>query len=545
MSDNNQAAEKSTATKSFVEAVFQAEDNSAEALGQERLSKYSTIAIRMFHTPVLAVKEMVYPGVGEFAKYVLSALEQYRTLYFVNVLKIDLTYVVFIELLIDIYNVLNDPLMGMLYDKTRTRWGKARPYVIGTCAPFYLSTMVMYSGALFLGNSSGNDPKKIVFVFVMLFMQETFSTIYQIPRDNMLSLQTANPNDRIKVGLIQQYVGFTGSQLVFLLFIPFMELTNKGYINVPMPVLFCIFSVAAAAIGIVGNVLMGIKCKERILLQPKPAPITKTMFYILKNKYALRNFLAGFAVGWWSNGGYKWDVVTQQEIFGGAIPSFFAYLPNNVFTYLSVGLIPKFQKLFKNNNRNGVIVLRLWDMFSALIMVILGCSMVDKNRRWAMVAIYAIFYGLNGLNDGPARVFEAELGREINDYTEYVTGERPDGSIGILTGLIGKVTKPINTWLTIMLFKWSGYDTTITMLPWSQGSKLIYQKVFFLFIGISIFPDVIRMIPYFFYDLVGEKRERMYIALNERRALMANEDEMNEELEEMIETISGEQQSHS
>ena len=536
---NEKQMELSEKKPGFVEGVFQAEQNSAEALDQDRLGKYSSIAIRMFHTPVLSVKEMVYPGVGEFAKYVLSALEQYRTLYFVNVLKIDMTYVTWILTLIGIYDVLNNPLMGMAYDKTRTRWGKARPYVIGTCAPFYLSTMIMYAGALFLGNSSGNDPKKIVFVFIMLFLQETFSTIYQIPRDNMISLQTANPDDRIKVGLIQSYVGFTGSQLVFLLFIPFMELTNKGVINVPMPVLFSIFSVASAAIGIFGNVMMGVKCKERILLQPKPAPITKSMFYILKNKYALRNFIAGFAVSWWSNGGYKWDVVTQQEIFGGMIASFLAYLPNNVFTYLSVAMIPKFKKLFKNNNRNGVIFLRLWDLLTCLIMVFAGCPFVDK--RWYLVGLYALCYGLNGLNDGPARVFEAELGREINDYTEYVTGERPDGTIGILTGLISKITSPLNAMLTVKLFKWSDYDTTITMLPWSQGSKLIYQKVFFLFIGISILPDVVRMIPYLFYDLVGEKRERMYIALNERRALMANEDDGNAALDEVIEAIADEQ----
>ena len=169
-------------------------------------------------------------------------------------------------------------------------------------------------------------------------------------------------------------------------------------------------------------------------------------------------------------------------------------------------------------------------------MSIVGWNIVDK--RWGIVALYAICHGLDGFNDGPARVFEAELGREINDYTEYVTGERPDGTIGLLTGLITKITAPINAWFTVKLFKWSGYDTTITMKPWSQGSKLIYQKVFFLFIGISMLPDVVRMIPYLFYDLVGEKRERMYIALNERRALMANEDQGNQELEEMVQAIS-------
>ena len=52
------------------------------------------------------------------------------------------------------------------------------------------------------------------------------------------------------------------------------------------------------------------------------------------------------------------------------------------------------------------------------------------------------------------------------------------------------------------------------------------------------------MIPYLFYDLEGEKRERMYIALNERRALVAKEqenEEMNEMIEEMSEMIESEQ----
>lgn len=522
--------------KNVVEGIFQAEQNSAENIDQSRLNQYSNIAVRMFHTPVLSVKEILFPGIAEFATCMLTALEQYRTIYFVNVLKIDMTYVTLILTLIGIYDVLNNPLMGIVYDKTRTRWGKARPYVVATAIPYYASILIMYAGATVFGNSSTNDPKKIIFVFVMLFLQETFSTIYSIPRGNMLSLQTANPNDRIKVGLVQQYAGYTGSQLVFILFIPFMELNNKGYINVPMPLLYAIFAAVTCTCGVLGNISMGIKCKERILLQPKPAPVTKTIFYVLKNKYALRNFIAGFATSWWSSGGYKWDVVTQQEIFGGSIPSFVAYIPYNVFTYLSVSFIPQFRKLFKNNNRNGVVFLRLWDLMTCLIMSIVGWNIVDK--RWGIVALYAICHGLDGFNDGPARVFEAELGREINDYTEYVTGERPDGTIGLLTGLITKITAPINAWFTVKLFKWSGYDTTITMKPWSQGSKLIYQKVFFLFIGISMLPDVVRMIPYLFYDLVGEKRERMYIALNERRALMANEDQGNQELEEMVQAIS-------
>ena len=528
-------SERQYSTKTFVENVFGAEDSSAASMQKKHLNKYSSIAVKMFHTGVLTPKEMLFPAIGQFAAKMLNGLNMYQLLYFINVLKIDMTYVTLIRTLIGIYDVLNNPLMGMAYDRTRTRWGKARPYIFATAIPYFLSTAIMYSGALFLGDRAGNDPKKIMFVFIMLFIQETFSTIYSIPRNNMVTLQTANPKDRINVGLLSEYIGEIGAQLVYVIFLPLMELNNKSYINVPMPMIFCILATVTCTIGAAGNMTMAVGCKERIALQPKPAPITKTLFYILKNKYALRNFIANFSVSWWSEGGYSWDVVTQQEIFGGFIPSFVAYLPYRVLDVLSITLIPKFQKIFKNNNRKAVIALRIWDLLCCAGMVGFGCPFVEK--KWLVVAIYALFYGLNALNNGPANVFEAELSREINDYTEYVTGERPDGTFGLITDLITKVTSPLNALLTIQIFKWSGYDSTIPMLPWAQGSKKVYQRVFFLFNGITILPRFIRVIPYFFYDLEGKKREEMYIALNERRALIAKEHTVNEELEEMIESL--------
>ncbi len=519
-----------------VKTIFEAENNSAASIREEQLGKYSEIAVKMFHTPVLTMREKLFPALGEFASKVTRGLEVYRTLYFVNVLHIDMAYVTAILTLIGIYDVLNNPLMGMVYDKTRTRWGKARPYVAFCAIPYFLSTVILYSGAMFLGNSSGNDPKKILFVFVMLFLQETFSTIYSIPRDNMTTLMSPNPEDRISVGLLNTYIGEIGSQFIYIIIPPLMELNNKGYIKLPMSNVFMIMAVLAGVVGSAGNIAMAIGCRERILLQPKPAPLTKTMFYILKNKYAMRNFSASFITSWWSNGGYSWDVVTQQEIFGGSIPSFLAYMPYHILNTISITFIPKFKKFFKNNNRNAVIALRFWDIVTFVGMTALGVPNVDK--PWAMVGIYAFFFALDGLNNGPANVFEAELGREINDYTEYVTGERPDGTFGILRDLIMKITSPLNALLTVRLFKWSGYDSSIPMTPFSQGDKVIYQKIFFLWQGITVLPRVVNIIPYFFYDLVGEKREKMYIALNERRALVASD--TNSEIDALAEAIESE-----
>ena len=531
-------SEKENNVKTFVEGIFSAEDNSAANLSEQRLNKYNRIATRMFHTGVLTPKEMLFPAIGDLATRLLSGVETYKKMYYVNVLKIDLKYILVIELLISIYDTLNNPLMGIAYDKTRTRWGKARPYILLTAVPYYLSVLVLYYGAFFFGHQADNDPRKIIFVFVVLFIRETFSTIYNIPRAHMLSMQTANPKDRITVGLLQEYIGGLGSGFVYALFVPIMDFHNKGFINFPASMLYAIMATFACTIGVVGNMSMAVHCKERILLQPKPAPLTKSIFYILKNKYLLRNVLAAYSVSWISDGGYSWDVITHLEIFGGAIANFFVELPQNILNPLSLTFIPKFQKLFKNN-KTAIIALRSWDLLTYAAMAGLSIPFIDK--RLFVCIVSSICLAINAVNNGPANVFEAEISREINDYTEYMTGERPDGTIGLLTELLGKLIAPLNTMMGLLVLKWTGYDTTITSLPWSQGNKLVYQKVFFLYRGLNIIPRLVGIIPYFFYDLVGEKREQMYIALNERRALLAKEDDgTNAAIEELAGALSEE-----
>lgn len=523
--------------KITAEKIFGAETNSAAKIEKGRLEKYNNIAADMFNTRVLTAKEISFPAVAQFASSVMTGVGIYQTLYFVNVLKIDMLYIAAIQALIGIYDMLNNPLMGIAYDRTRTCYGKARPYLFFTPLPFFLSTAVLYSGALFLTGERTDDPKKIIFVFLTLFIQETFSTIYSLPRNNITTLMTPNPQDRITLNLVSSYAGTYGSELVVAIFMPLQDLNRWGVTNVSMPMIFAILGWICATVGTAGNMAMAFGCRERIMLQPKPAPLTKTMFYILKNKYWFRNFIASFLTSWWSSGNYSWDVVTQLEIFGGAFRSMLFYTPHNIINPLSVLLIPKMQKLFKHNNRNAMITLRAWDLVCNVSKWLLGRRFIEQ--PWIVGSIFGVFYALDAVNNAPADVFSGELGREISDYTEYVTGERPDGTGDLLPGLIKSITQPLKALMTIAIFRWTKYDATISMGPWSQGSKVVYRKVLFLYCAFESIPRIIGVIPYFFYDLVGEKREKMYVELNERRALMAKE--MPDEMKTMLAMLAAEE----
>ncbi len=116
-------SEQNNSVKNVVDRVFSAEENSAAKIEKAELGKYNSLAIKMFHTRTLTPKGSRLPAVGEFATQMLGGLDIYRTLYYVNVLKIDMVYVTLILTLIGIYDVLNNPFMGIAYDKTSKRWG--------------------------------------------------------------------------------------------------------------------------------------------------------------------------------------------------------------------------------------------------------------------------------------------------------------------------------------------------------------------------------------------------------------------------------------
>ena len=114
----------------------------------------------------------------------------------------------------------------------------------------------------------------------------------------------------------------------------------------------------------------------------------------------------------------------------------------------------------------------------------------------------------------------------------------------MIKSLVTKFTSPLSALFTVAVFKWTGYDTTKPMTYFAQGNINVYKKLYFLYIfGWSI-PAFINIIPVFFYDLTGAKREEMYMRLNARRALIADEkkDEGPEELQAIVGMLSEEKE---
>ena len=124
-------------------------------------------------------------------------------------------------------------------------------------------------------------------------------------------------------------------------------------------------------------------------------------------------------------------------------------------------------------------------------------------------AIYMIFWGVR-------RVIPSEMYNESMDYCEWKNGYRTEAMTSVARDLTKKLASIMNSALSLQIKKLIGYDIT----SYTSGGTQTDNTKMGLFAMATIIPTVtglLGIIPILFYDLTGEKRERMYVELLKRR----------------------------
>ena len=95
---------------------------------------------------MISVKEKVAYGLGDTASnFVFQTVILFLTFYYTDVVGLNPVTVGSIFLLVRLIDAVTDPLMGSLADKTRTRWGAYRPYLLWMALPFALISVIAFT----------------------------------------------------------------------------------------------------------------------------------------------------------------------------------------------------------------------------------------------------------------------------------------------------------------------------------------------------------------------------------------------------------------
>ena len=119
---------------------------------------------------------------------------KYVNFFITDVLHIKARHASNIRLYCGIFDAINDPIMGVIVDKTRTKYGKMRPYI--KFAPYFVSLFMLL---FFIGNDSLSYGAKIALtVFAFVGLDVTY-TAFDVPMGALAFSMTPNGTERTKL----------------------------------------------------------------------------------------------------------------------------------------------------------------------------------------------------------------------------------------------------------------------------------------------------------------------------------------------------------
>ena len=111
-------------------------------------------------------------------------------------------------LLTRLWDGVNDPMMGVIADRTETRWGKFRPYLLWICVPFAVV------GVLTFTSPSLSPGGKLVYAYVTFTLMMMVYTAINIPYSALLGVISSDPVERTGISSIKFIFAYTAGTFV-------------------------------------------------------------------------------------------------------------------------------------------------------------------------------------------------------------------------------------------------------------------------------------------------------------------------------------------
>ena len=452
----------------------------------------------------VSTKESIIFGIANGGQVLgMSFVAGYLTYFFVNVFHINPRYVSIMLFIEAIWDTVNDPIMGTIVDRTRTRFGKLRPYLLGMPLPMGIVTVLLFAGPLIVTNPSDKAVSKIIYMTATYFLWEFFYTIGDVPFWSMSTAVSPNPDDRTRIITTARFIANIFSGLPGIIMPILLDMSRSEASNISLRHVFFGMGLLAGPVGMGMFLLSGIFIKERVVHSEEVPGFRDCVNQIVKNPplrlIILKELLMSF-----SNISNFYANYYFIDVLNSASSYLLIALPSTIISFITYIFVPIFKKHF--NNKQLVI---LAPVFRSAVN---GFTYLAGLRRYtdrnAMIPLLMLNNALLAIFDGVNAVVPMEMIGETVDYMEWTTGQRNEGiNFSVLT-FIGKFSGALPRSLGAYTLSWLGYKTSAenAIIPQTSAVK---KNIWFMYIASPVLLRFIGVIPMFFYDLVGDKRQRM------------------------------------
>jgi GPH family glycoside/pentoside/hexuronide:cation symporter len=441
----------------------------------------------------LSVKEKLGYGLGDTAShFVWDMVGFWILIFYTDTFGISAAAAGTIMFIARLWDMISDPLMGVISDRTRTRWGKFRPYILWTALPYSVLAVLAFT------TPDLGPTGKVIYAAVTYLLLMTAYTAINLPYSSLGAVMTADSLERTSLNTYRFVCAFVGQLIVSGMALTLAGFFGQGDNAKGYRLTVTLFAVIAFVLFILTFLSTreriqppkmqqdSLRQDFRILLRNRPWVILATVGIISFVMFALQNLSLAYY--------FKYYIGKEESV----------QLFNVVGSIALIVALPLSQPLAKRFGKKNVFIGS--SLISGLCFTLLYLPGAES-LGW----VYALNI-LGKMTYAPAVPLLWTMIADAADYAEWTTGRRATGLFFSAATFAQKGGWGIGGALAGWLLAAFGYveqagEQTVLALT---GIKLL----------ISVFPGLLYMscaLALIFYPLDEETCATMKLDLEARR----------------------------
>lgn len=253
----------------------------------------------------LSVREKIGYALGDVAtNFFFQSMILYQNRFYTDTVGLSPAVVGWMFLVVRFADAFFDPLIGALSDRTTTRFGKFRPWVLATALPFGLIFWLVYVTPHF------GPQGRLVYAFVTYILVMILYSANNTPYSALMGVMTPDSSERTNVARYRFVAALFGQFIIQSLALPLVDKFGAGNSAKGWEITMAIFGV----VMVVCNVIVFLTTKERVMPPAEQKPSIKED---IKNVWGCKPWLALFIL--------TLMVFSMLVIRGSSLNYFFAY----------------------------------------------------------------------------------------------------------------------------------------------------------------------------------------------------------------------------
>ena len=391
-----------------------------------------------------------------------------------------------------VWDAFSDPLAGYLSDRTRSRWGRRRPWLMAAALPLAVAYVLIWSPPTELGGAA-----LTLWVGAALVLFYTGFTVFEVPHASLGAELTSDYRDRNRIfGVRRLCFGLGG-----LLAVGGLGLLSTATDAAAARGIALRVALAAAAVTGVGAAFTAARMREKPEHQGRGGrrPL-RAAVDILRNPHG-RLLLVVFLAQ--QLGVASLTIMTpywSQYILGRAEA---VSLILGVFMLASLAAVPLWVRAGRRIEKKALLVASML----AIAAAIGALALVGEGQIWLAAALA----GLGGIGGAGADVVFPSVQADVIDYDEYLTGERKEGVYFAGWAFASKTAGAAAGAIVGLLLSAAGFE------PGAEQSEGSRQAILLLFCGLPLACWTIGIALFARFSLGRREHAAILAAIDARR----------------------------